>query len=509
MTAHATELSWALGNLVAIVILAALVNRFRPAGRSRLRRATTLFVLYALTIAAGFAFEAAAMTTWSVPVFVAAEVLRAFTLVSVAAVFVFLVALPALGVELPMIASDLVVGLGYVATALVVMSWHGLDLTGALVSGAAVSAVLAISLQSTLGNVVGGIALQLDGSIHEGNWIQLENGKQGRVHAVRWRHTIIETRDWSTIIVPNSQLLANNITILGRRDGVAAPQRMWVWFNIDFRFAPSHVVRVVTEALHASPIENVVAEPKPNVVCMDFTRDMRESFATYAVRYWIEDLAADDPTSSRVRARIYAALDRAEIPFALPAQTSFVEVRDEQRANQHRDRDIERRFTALKVNPLFRSLTDDELRTLARGMSHVFYTAGETITRQHAVAHWLYVMGSGTARIQTTLERDPPVVIAHVEAPGFIGEMGLMTGEPRSADVVAVTDVDCFRLGKATLEQVLTARPEIANELSRTLASRKVELMAAREQLDATARSAHERSEHERILGSIRAFFGL
>src|SRR5262249_27508278 len=162
----------------------------------------------------------------------------------------------------------------------------------------------------TLGNILGGVALQLDGSIHEGDWIQLENGRQGRVRAVRWRHTVLETRDWSTIIVPNAQLLANNITILGKRDDRHVPQRTRVWFNVDFRFSPTKVIQVVTEALVGANIQGVATDPPPNVLCMDFTKERRESFATYAVRYWLTDLAADDPTSSRVRARIYTALRR-------------------------------------------------------------------------------------------------------------------------------------------------------------------------------------------------------
>src|SRR5262249_47793591 len=184
---------------------------------------------------------------------------------SLSATLVFSLFLPAIGIELPMIASDLLVGIGYVVATLVILAHHGVDPTGALVSGAVVSAVLAISLQSTLGNVVGGVALQLDGSIHEGDWIQLENGKQGRVRSVRWRHTLIETRDWSTIVVPNAQLLATSITILGKRDGKAVPQRMWVWFNVDYRFAPSRVIRVVSDALGAAPIDNVADDPAPSV----------------------------------------------------------------------------------------------------------------------------------------------------------------------------------------------------------------------------------------------------
>jgi len=252
------------------------------------------------------------------------------------------------------------------------------------------------------------------------------------------------------------------------------------------------------------------------VVCMDFTRDMRESVATYAARYWIDDLTSDDPTSSRVRARIYTALQRAQIPLAVPAQTAFVELKDEARTQRRIARELDEHFAALKTVHLFRSLTDDELRTLAAGMHHVMYTAGEIITRQGATAHWLYVMTSGAAEIRTTIDPDGPggqpekgVVVARISAPDFFGEMSLMTGAPRSADVIATSDVDCFRLGRDTFKAVLLARPEIADELSSKLASRRVELIAAREGLDASSKQAREASERDRILHAIRSFFAL
>lgn len=504
-----SELFWAAGILAGLVVVAALVNWLHPAHRSRLRRVITLFVLYGVVLGAAYAFEAGENPAWANGLFIAAQLLRAFSLVTLTALLVFSVVLPVLGVLLPMIASDLLVGFGYIVATFIILNHHGLNPTSAVVSGAVVSAVLAISLQSTLGNILGGIALQLDGSIHEGDWIQLENGKQGKVRAVRWRHTIVETRDWSTIIVPNSQLLANNITILGKRDGLVAPQRMWVWFNVDFRFAPTRVIQVVTDAVLDQPIENVAADPPPNCVCMDFSHDNRESFASYALRYWLVDLAPDDPTNSRVRARIYTALRRAGIPLAVPAHTAFVELKDEQRTHKRDNRLLDESLRALATVHLFKSFTPDEMRTLAAGMSHMIYTKGERITRQGAVAHWLYVMTAGTADIRIMKPEGEHATVASIKAPDFFGEMGLMTGEPRTADVVATTDVECFRLGKDTFQQVLLARPDIVGELSEKLATRRVELMAIREGLDEAGKNARRASERERILGGIKDFFGL
>lgn len=511
-----SDLFWAGGLFAAVVVAAALINRWNPAHRARVRRTAILFIVYLVVLGLKIGLGAAGLPVWAARFGVGAELLAAFTVVNVGATVLFSIATPKAGVSIPMIASDLLVGFGYIVATLGVLSTHGLDPTGALATGAVVSAVLAISLQSTLGNILGGIALQLDGSVHEGDWIQLENGRQGRVRAIRWRHTVVETRDWSTIIVPNAQLLANNIMILGKRDGRAVPQRFWVWFNVDYRYSPTRVIDVVTEALRAAPIEGVATDPPPNCVCMDFTKERRESVASYAVRFYLTDLAADDPTASRVRARMFTALRRAGIPLAIPAQTAWVQIEDEARAAAKDRRRTAERVDVLRRIPLFRSLTDAERETLADGMSHVIYTAGETITRQGAIAHFLYVLTSGSAEIRMTIDPDgegplPPQtrVVATISAPDVFGEMGLMTGEARAADVVAETDVECYRLGRDVFERVLLERPEIATELSAKLAARRVELIAAREGLDAKAMSDRESVERDRILGGIKSFFGL
>jgi small-conductance mechanosensitive channel/CRP-like cAMP-binding protein len=506
---HVTDVYWALGLLAGIVLAAGLVNAVRPLHRPRLRRLITLLVLYVVALAGGYGFEAAGMSQWSTALFIASDILRAFLIVNIAAVLAFSVVLPATGVMLPMIATDLLVGVAYIVSPIWILWRYGIDPMGVLVSGTVISAVLAISLQSTLGNILGGVALQLDGSIHEGDWVQLENGKQGKVRAIRWRHTTLETRDWDTIVVPNAQLLAGNITILAKRTDAKPVHRMWVWFNVDFRFAPTRVIDAVTEGICSSPIENVSDDPKPNCVCMDFTHDNRESYATYAVRYWLVDLAFDDPTSSRVRTRIYTALHRAGIPLAMPAQTAFVEIHDDARAARHRERDLARHLEALGHVHLFQSFTPDELRTLAAGMTHVIYTRGEKMTRQGAVAHWLYVMTEGVAEARLNEPDGRVVTVAELKAPDFFGEMGLMTGEARANDVVATTDVSCFRLGKDAFQRVLLARPTILEELSEKLAHRRVELFAKHDNLDASAKKQRQDSERERIFHAVKDFFGM
>jgi len=501
---------WNLAAIVVGVIVVAMLVNAAKRGRLTLRRTVILLLLtFALEALRGGAFAGGAHT-WAAYFTIAAHLFEGLVAINLAGILVFDLALPLLGVSLPDIAADLTIGAGYVAVAFAVIHEAGGSASSVLGASAVVSAILALSLQSTLGNVIGGVALQLDGSFQEGDWLQLENGRQGLVKRIRWRHTVIETRDWGTLIVPNSMLLGQQILVMGKRAGQPRRQhRYWVYFNIDFRFPPTRVIDVVNEALQLAPIPNVAPEPKPHCICFDFAHENRNSFGYYAVRYWLTDLAFDDPTNSAVRTRIYAALKRANIPLAMPAQTTFFALGGEEEEKRRVERHRSRRVEALRSVKLFASLTDKEIDSLVEHLRYAPFARGETVTKQGNVAHWLYTVVSGKVEVRVSVDGAESKDVATIEAPGYFGEMGLMTGEPRQADVVALTDVECYRVDKEAFNLVLQARPEIAADLSRTLAERRVELWAVRENLSEEQKKRRKASEEERILQRIREFFAL
>jgi len=84
-----------------------------------------------------------------------------------------------------------------------------------------------------------------------------------------------------------------------------------------------------------------------------------------------------------------------------------------------------------------------------------------------------------------------------------------MTGEPRAATVVALTDVECYRLDKENFQRILHRRPEIAEDISHVLARRRVELERLRGEL--TEEAIRLRMEHAQgaLLTRIRNFFKL
>ncbi len=133
------------------------------------------------------------------------------------------------------------------------------------------------------------------------------------------------------------------------------------------------------------------------------------------------------------------------------------------------------------------------------------------MTRQGAEAHWLYVLEDGEGRCvaEGGVEEE---VGAAARATSFFGEMSLMTGEPRAATVMAVTDCECFRLDKATFQEG-AAQPacSVAEQVAAVLTRRRAELLAVREGVTAEAKLRQlAGSQTDFAVGAhIRDFFGL
>ena len=489
---------------VGVLLLAGILLRGAAVDRARVRAASGLFAfaLFLLLLAKG-----AEWSDWihaGSGLQFAGLLIGGIAIINLLSLFLFDMALPIVRLHVPRILRDLLVALGYIGVGMWLLSRAGLSLSGIVTTSAVLTAVIGFSMQDTLGNIMGGLALQLEKSINAGDWVQIGQ-VQGRVREVRWRHTAIETRNWDTLIIPNSMLMKGEVLVLGRRAAQPVQHRMWVYFNVDFRVPPSEVISVVETALRAEPIPRVAPEPPINCITWEY----HESYMSYAVRYWLTELAVDDPTSSEVRVRIYFALKRAGIPLSIPAHSLFVTSETPERKEVHAERELAHRLQTLRKVSLFSSMNEDELRTLASRLSVAPFTRGEAMTKQGAEAHWLYVITKGSGEVLIAGEDGIRKTVAKLHAGNFFGEMGMMTGSVRSATVLALEDTECFRLDKEAFHDILQKRPEIAENISHVLAERRVELEAVRDNLDAEARQRRLHPAQQDIFARMAHLFGL
>lgn len=418
---------------------------------------------------------------------------------------VFRVVLPKFKFALPRITEDIIVIVAYAAWVMVRMRYAGVDMSGIVVTSAMFTAVVAFAMQDTLGNILGGIALQLDNSIGIGDWIRVDD-ISGRVVDIRWRSTLVETRNWETVVFPNSQLMKNKFVVLGRRTGQPVQLRRWVWFNVSLDVPPPKVISITEEALRQVRLTNVASEPQPNCVLMDMDD---KGYGRYAMRYWLTDLTPDDPTDAMIRWHLMTALQRADITMALGETTVHLVKENLKHEDKLHQREIERRRRMLKQAELFSQMTDEELTELAERLRFSRFARGEIISHEGATAHWLYIVASGEAEVYLERPDGGRRVIRTLNQGSFFGEMGLMTGAPRTASVVAQTDVECYRLDKERFEEILRARPAIAEGMSQVLATRRAELDSALRDINTHNENNDVQRSSNEILATIKRFFGL
>jgi small-conductance mechanosensitive channel/CRP-like cAMP-binding protein len=462
----------------------------------------TLLGLFIAAVVAGLGHGGLGATLHEL--FIVAEGLAVIRLVGL---FLFHVVLPMVHLHPASIIEDMAVIVAYLFWGMFRLHEHGVELSSLVTTSAVITAVIAFSMQDTLGNILGGIALQLDNSIATGEWIKVDD-VTGRIVDIRWRSTTIETRNWETVVIPNSVLMKNKFLVLGRRQGEPEQLRRWIWFSIDYSVQPSQVIRVVESAIRQADIPGVALEPAPNCVMMDYA----DSSGRYALRYWLTDLFRDDPTDSAVRMHIFAALQRAGLKPAWPRQMVHLVEEGEAVAAQRHEGHIAERIALLRNLELFAQFSEEEMRTVAEHLVYAPFASGDVITTQGSVAHWLYILTQGEVEVLLEAPGQKRRAVGRISAGGsgsFFGEMGLLTGAPRSATVVARGDVICFCLDKRSFEDIMHARPGLAEEISLIMAERRMALESMRSDLDeATRRRMTARNANE-VLAKIREFFRL
>ena len=129
--------------------------------------------------------------------------------------------------------------------------------------------------------------------------------------------------------------------------------------------------------------------------------------------------------------------------------------------------------------------------------------------RKGESADSLYVLQKGSVREMDEDSTGKRTALAELHAPDYFGEMGLLTGQPRGATVVACVDSLCYRLSKSAFDATLKARPEIADALGQVLERRQAENVATLKALDATGRARRAAGGSLEMVRRIRQFFAL
>jgi CRP/FNR family transcriptional regulator, cyclic AMP receptor protein len=126
----------------------------------------------------------------------------------------------------------------------------------------------------------------------------------------------------------------------------------------------------------------------------------------------------------------------------------------------------------LRSLPIFADLGAEEIETLAGMVAYRQVPKGGFIVTQNERGGSMYLLVSGRVKVSLASPDGKELALNYLEAPAHFGEMSLVDAEPRSADVIAVTDVELLALDGKDLSTAIQVQPRLALSLIATLSRR-------------------------------------
>ena len=253
----------------------------------------------------------------------------------------------------------------------------------------AVGAVVAgLALQDTLGNLVSGLAIQVEKPFHVGHWIS-SGSWEGEVVEITWRATKLRTRHGNQVIVPNGELAKSSIINYSEP---ASPTRIEVEVGTGYNNPPNTVKAVMLDVLDREPL--VLKTPAPVVHVISFDA----SSILHRARFWIQHFPMDEVITDRVRTGIYYAFKRENIDIPYP---TAVEYGAELQAPGPDPAAIKtRRGSARRARTCSGCCRSSDRQALASASPLRLFGADEAIVRQGDAGHSAFVVCDGRVRVE-------------------------------------------------------------------------------------------------------------
>ncbi len=370
----------------------------------------------------------------------------------------------------------------------------GIDIGPLLASTALLSAVIGFALQGVLGNLLAGMSLHLVRTLKPGLWIEID-GIEGKVVTTNWRETRIRTRGGHLHVIPNAKVAEARVHNLND----PTPMRMHrVEVGASYSDEPDEVIAALLEAARSVPEVKRAPEPTVSITAyLDFG-------INYRLMYWTSDYPRHVAIDGEVNRMIWYKFKRRgiEIPFPMSDKllNDFMAVVYNQRKLPPSDVELESVVDALEASDLCTSLLLDAEgnplldRTALEGIAPLVrsqpWTSGETLCSQGDDGETFWILATG--ELAGTVSADGETAAEFTLSPGcVVGEMGALTGVPRSATITVAESSRLLEFGPEAFRALLAVHPDVPARLSELAAERTEKNRAS---LEALARERADRA---------------
>lgn len=351
--------------------------------------------------------------------------------------------------------------------------------------------VVGLALQDTLGNLFAGIALQADQPFQVGDVIKVSERGTGVVESVSWRGVKIRTFQNKLLVISNA-VMGKEVIEVAPRGNLNA---RLVFFSTEYVQSPSKTIQLVREAVRQ--IENVSNKIRPVVRI----QNLGDHGIEWEIKYWADDYSKYNDTDALVRQRLWYLFAREKIEFSYPTRTIHMQTKPVEVTHEdYVDATSER----LGNVPIFAPLSEEELDKLAKASTTRVFAPGEPIVRRGQEGNSMFVITRGGVKVQIP-EENYQRTINHLKRNDFFGEMSLLTGQPRTATVIAEEETEVLRIEKAALKPLFENNPQLMSSICEIIEERRT-LLAPEEEEKEKERTIEPAGG---VLSTLKRFFGM
>ncbi len=367
--------------------------------------------------------------------------------------------------------SDLLAGAIYLTAALIILnSVLGLPIKGVLATSGVIAIVLGLALQNTLADVFSGIAVGLEQPFHVGDRVTIADHAEGIVIEMNWRSIRVQTdgEDVATIpnsIVARSQIINRSVPTERRAASVDIPT-----------LSSARSDQLIELAQHAILLcPTILPTPEPSV----FIKHVGTRTTTLGINYFVATTSALTQARSQLLLQVrrmyhHAGVRGDHIPSQAELLASLI---------------------------LFESLATPQIEELAGQLIRHRPDAGDTLFEEGSTGRSLYVVRSGVFEISRADGRGGRFVHGRIGPGEYLGEISMMSGDPRPVTVTALTTGEVLELPRHALATLLEQDKGLSAALERSV-QRGLALLNR----DAAARTCHPLDQNGSLLARIRDF---
>ncbi|MBF0194023.1 MAG: mechanosensitive ion channel family protein [Magnetococcales bacterium] len=366
------------------------------------------------------------------------------------------------------------------------------QITGLLATSGMIAMIIGLAIQVNISNIFSGIAINLEQPFRIGDWVKVGEFQEGKVTNITWRSTTILDRNNVTICIPNSTAAESSI-----KNFTYPEKNVELWFEvfIDPRYRSTRISKLLLDAALSTP--GVLATPAPYAKY----KGMSDWASVYIVGYVIDDYGKKSVIKNALWSRIEIHLGRAGITPALQRlKVNFVEG-----DGGYSEKEVSA-LDLINEIEIFNPFSVESKKILSDSMKRIFFPMGQNVVTQGESGDSMFCIVEGTVGVVINIGPGKTLEVARLGAGTFFGEMALLTGEPRTASIVAVSDIYVYEITKDDLVPLINKQPEVSMLISKILTERQIATESKK--TTATKVKIDEKGLMSQFFNKIQNFFG-